>query len=154
MVILVVVGPKRLPGIARKLGRMSEVFRRAADEFRRQLLTMDQEPVKPPESSSTDSDGVPGYDGSTEDPYSSLHEDSISGESPYPGNEDQWSSTQLSDIPPEEPKPDADADANAGITDESPFDDRAVAESAMAESDRVEDTGEPQEMSAPPEAKA
>ena len=33
VVILVVVGPKRLPGIARKIGRMSEVFRRAADEL-------------------------------------------------------------------------------------------------------------------------
>lgn len=153
VVILVVVGPKRLPGIARKIGRMSEVFRRAADEFRRQLLTMDQEPVKTPESSSTDADGVPKYDdGTTEDPYSSLPEDSLSGESPYPGNEDQWSSTQLSDIPPEADDAAAETSAESGAAGDVPIVDRAVEESAMAESSRG--AAEPAPTPATPEAKA
>lgn len=42
-VILIVVGPQRLPEMARKLGRWSETFRRAADEFKRQIMSMDEE---------------------------------------------------------------------------------------------------------------
>jgi sec-independent protein translocase protein TatB len=42
-VILIVVGPKRLPEMARKLGHWTETFRRAADEFKRQIMTMDEE---------------------------------------------------------------------------------------------------------------
>lgn len=105
VVILIVVGPKRLPEVARKLGRMTEMFRRAADEFRRQLMTMDQEPVKPPQddpNTPTDEDGVPQQpyeEGSTDDPYANAYPD----EATYPGNEDQmgeWSSEQLTEYPP------------------------------------------------------
>jgi len=42
-VILIVMGPKSLPETARKLGRWSETFRRAAEEFKRQIMSMDQE---------------------------------------------------------------------------------------------------------------
>ncbi len=42
-VILVVVGPKRLPEVARKFGRYYSKFRRAAENFKRQLLDMDSE---------------------------------------------------------------------------------------------------------------
>lgn len=42
-VILVVVGPKRLPATARKFGQYYAKFRRAADSFKRQLLDMDTE---------------------------------------------------------------------------------------------------------------
>lgn len=42
-VILIVMGPQRLPEMARKLGRWTETFRRAADEFKRQILSMDQD---------------------------------------------------------------------------------------------------------------
>ena len=66
IVILIVVGPKRLPDVARKLGRMMEMFRRAADEFKRQIMTMDQPPPPPydPPPTQTDYDA----DGSS-DPY-------------------------------------------------------------------------------------
>ena len=47
-VILIVMGPQRLPEMARKLGRWTETFRRAADEFKRQIMSMDQE-IHPPE---------------------------------------------------------------------------------------------------------
>ena len=40
-VVLVVVGPKRLPATARKLGQMYSRFCRAAEGFKRQLLDMD-----------------------------------------------------------------------------------------------------------------
>ena len=42
-VILIVVGPKNLPSAARKTGEILAKLRRAADEFKRQLMTMDQE---------------------------------------------------------------------------------------------------------------
>lgn len=121
VVILIVVGPKRLPEVARKIGKTMEMFRRAADEFRRQLLTMDQEPYQPPDDppqdfsqdeSQTDEDGVPKTDdpyaeGNEGDPYANNY-DADCGDNPYPddagypGNEDQvkkWSSDQLSDYP-------------------------------------------------------
>ncbi|HBJ58958.1 MAG TPA: hypothetical protein DDY72_00425 [Verrucomicrobia bacterium] len=42
-VILVVVGPKRLPATARKFGQYYAKFRRAAETFKRQLLDMDSD---------------------------------------------------------------------------------------------------------------
>jgi len=42
-VVLIVVGPKNLPSAARKIGQLMSQLRRAADEFKRQLMTMDQD---------------------------------------------------------------------------------------------------------------
>lgn len=42
-VVLVVVGPRRLPSAARTFGQYYSKFRRAADNFKRQLLDMDTE---------------------------------------------------------------------------------------------------------------
>ena len=42
-VVLVVVGPRRLPEAARTVGRWYSRMRRAADAFRRQLMDMDNE---------------------------------------------------------------------------------------------------------------
>jgi len=42
-VILVVVGPRRLPEMARTFGNWYGKFRRVADSFRRQLMDMDRE---------------------------------------------------------------------------------------------------------------
>jgi len=42
-VLLVVMGPKRLPSTARKIGSYYSKFRRAADSFKRQLMDMDYE---------------------------------------------------------------------------------------------------------------
>ena len=42
-VLLVVVGPRRLPSVARELGRYYARFRRAADSFKRQLMEMENE---------------------------------------------------------------------------------------------------------------
>ena len=42
-VLLIVVGPKRLPETARKFGQDYAKFRRAAESFKRQLLDMDTE---------------------------------------------------------------------------------------------------------------
>ena len=45
-VILVVVGPKRLPSAARTFGQYYSKFRRAAENLKRQLLDMDTEFTK------------------------------------------------------------------------------------------------------------
>ncbi len=42
VVAIVVLGPKRLPEQARKLGRWMGALRRASDEFKRQIMSMDQ----------------------------------------------------------------------------------------------------------------
>lgn len=42
-VILIVVGPKNLPAAMRKFGQITAQLRRAADEFKRQILAMDEE---------------------------------------------------------------------------------------------------------------
>ena len=42
-VLLVVMGPKRLPEVLRKFGSQYAKFRRAADSFKRQLMEMDTE---------------------------------------------------------------------------------------------------------------
>ena len=42
-VVLVAVGPKRLPSAAREFGRWYAKFRRAAEGFRRELMTIETE---------------------------------------------------------------------------------------------------------------
>ena len=42
LVAMIVLGPRRLPEAARKIGHWMGVVRRAGDEFKRQLMTMDQ----------------------------------------------------------------------------------------------------------------
>jgi TatA/E family protein of Tat protein translocase len=89
VVVLIVVGPKRLPEIARKLGRTMEMFRRAADDFKDQLMNMDQ---PPPASQSSPDTAYGGGDvpADTAEPYDNPYPDVAE----YPGNEDQvaeWS---------------------------------------------------------------
>ena len=85
VVVLIVVGPKRLPEIARKLGRTMEMFRRAADEFKDQLMNMDQEPpagTPPPAPVVPPDTPVPP---DTSDSYDNPYPDTLD----YPGNESQ-----------------------------------------------------------------
>jgi len=91
-VVLVVVGPHRMPEVARKIGRTMEMFRRAADEFKEQLMSMDQE-VKTSVSDTineTDVDGVSSDDDYANgyDPSDEYHEGDYDASSEYPGNED------------------------------------------------------------------
>lgn len=44
LVILVFFGPRRLPDMARQLGRMVAELRRASQNFRDQMMQMDREP--------------------------------------------------------------------------------------------------------------
>ena len=61
-VVLVVVGPRRIPEVARKLGRTMEIFRRAADEFKEQLMSIDQE-IKTTVSDVADESDIDGGEG-------------------------------------------------------------------------------------------
>lgn len=105
-VVLVVVGPHRLPEIARKLGRTMEMFRRAADEFKEQLMSMDQEIEKDISVSTADvkSGGVDGNQ-ATDDAYQPSYDydqGAYAHDSEYPGNEDmvaEWDSQQASTTP-------------------------------------------------------
>ena len=101
VVILIVVGPKKLPEVVRKIGRTMEMFRRAADEFKDQLMSMDLEthtPSTPPSATlKTDVDGVPKPDDShpSVDSSSGSYEHAYPNMADYPGNEDHvenWSS--------------------------------------------------------------
>lgn len=119
-VALIVVGPKNLPSAARKLGEITTKLRRAADEFKRQLMSMDQEvrsavndavsDVKDaytdvPEGTSPEAGeaSVPPSDSSDEDraePY-----DPYSEGNPYPGygdSPDYYKDAAESDAVPED----------------------------------------------------
>jgi TatA/E family protein of Tat protein translocase len=111
VVILVVIGPKRMPEVARKIGRMMEMFRRAADEFRDQLMSMDQEApaASKPASPSGEAGAAEQPDAAYSDAYPNL--------SDYPGNEEHvenWHSdaegaAAASDSPPADGQPAAGA---------------------------------------------
>ena len=59
-VVLIVVGPKNLPSAARKMGQIMSKLRRAADEFKRQLMTMDEEMKRTADEIKRDYIDVPG----------------------------------------------------------------------------------------------
>lgn len=93
-VILIVVGPRNLPAAARKVGKVMGQLRRAADEFKRQLMTMDQE-VR-----STVDDVKQSYITAAEETKNDVaaavsdnpdqdraeYEDPFNGDNPYPGH--------------------------------------------------------------------
>lgn len=113
-VVLIVVGPKNLPSAARTLGSVMSKLRRAADEFKRQLLTMDEEFKKGVEAVVSDDDAATsasssapaesGTDAAETDAAASGYDD----ESPYPGH-DFYDETQY-----QNDAPGADADAPSG----------------------------------------
>ncbi len=43
IVAVIVFGPKGLPGVARKIGRFMAMIRHASDEFKAQVMAMDQQ---------------------------------------------------------------------------------------------------------------
>ena len=113
VVVLIVVGPKRLPEVARKLGRTMEMFRRAADEFKDQLLNMDREPAAPAASEPATPSGSSESPEADSNPYPDM--------SDYPGNEGQvenWSPDAAAETPapeaPADPVPDAERPAGSG----------------------------------------
>ena len=99
-VVLIVVGPKNLPAAARKLGQVMTNLRRAADEFKRQLLSMDQEVRKTVDEAVSDavSDNSSSSSSSSSDASAETAATDEGGNpypegSPYPGHEDFYDET-------------------------------------------------------------
>ena len=103
-VVLIVVGPKNLPAAARKMGQIMSTLRRAADEFKRQLMSMDQEVRKTVEETVSDassgSSSSSGSEGSSDDGSDLYGEDN-----PYPGYEDYYDETQYQESSAEDAPP-------------------------------------------------
>ena len=72
-VILIIVGPKNLPSAARKVGEIMSKLRRAADEFKRQLMTMDEEMRKTADDIKKEYIDIPEdtaeHDAASDEPY-------------------------------------------------------------------------------------
>lgn len=107
-VVLIVVGPKNLPSAARKMGQVMSQLRRAADEFKRQLMSMDEEMRKAAEEVKKEYVQIPDMDG---DASASSSESASSGEqtpppegaAAYPGHgcdlADSGSADEAADAP-------------------------------------------------------
>ena len=54
LVILVLFGPRRLPEIARTIGKTLNDLRRASQDFKDQIMTIDDDPVPDPEPVETE----------------------------------------------------------------------------------------------------
>ncbi len=110
-VILIVVGPRNLPSAARKLGQVMTNLRRAADEFKRQLMSMDQE-VR---SSVNDAlaDSTASGSASAETPSENTAADEGGNPypegSPYPGHEDFYDETSYENYYGSDDSPDGDS---------------------------------------------
>ena len=100
-VVLIVVGPKNLPAAARKMGQIMSTLRRAADEFKRQVMTMDQEVTKAVNEATSDSSSSSDASSSSDEADSSSGsengEDLYGDDNPYPGYEDYYDETQYQD---------------------------------------------------------
>ncbi len=100
-VVLIVVGPKNLPAAARKMGQIMSTLRRAADEFKRQVMTMDQEVTKAVNEATSDSSSSSDTSSSSGEADSSSGsengEDLYGDDNPYPGYEDYYDETQYQD---------------------------------------------------------
>lgn len=87
-VLLVIMGPKRLPSTARKIGSYYAKFRRAAESFRRQLMDMDYEMERELQKAAAEAEAaVKGVDepaavaaGPTEAPESAAGESEARGD--------------------------------------------------------------------------
>ena len=90
-VLLVVVGPNRLPSTARKFGQYYAKFRRAAEGFKRQLLEMDTEIERTVREAEAEANKVvdevasetSGSAASEADPYDPYSDDSFYGGEEY-----------------------------------------------------------------------
>ncbi len=112
-VILIVVGPKNLPGAARKVGQVMSQLRRAADEFKRQLMSMDEEMRKAADDIKKEYVQIPDMDGDASAPASAAEVSSgeqtppPEGAAAYPGQDLASSSAgesadyQYPQMPPE-----------------------------------------------------
>ncbi len=127
-VVLIVVGPKRLPAAARKIGKIMSELRRAAQSFKDEIMKLD-EPVQPsrqdgfPSEISTDDPSIPDIpeeDGETASLY-----DHYSRNGYYDGEEPDG---ELADVDGAA----ADGDAGTGEAEAAPATPAAGADAAQS----------------------
>ena len=87
-VILIVVGPKNLPSAARKMGQVMSKLRRAADEFKRQLMTMDEEMKKTADDIKRDYIDIPEDGAGDRAVDESAEAESDYADEPYEGHDE------------------------------------------------------------------
>lgn len=87
VVVLIVMGPRRLPETARKFGQYYSRFRRAADSFKRQLMEMDAEIGNAVSDVQKEADAAFAADETPAegDPSVDDADDDYDPENPYPG---------------------------------------------------------------------
>lgn len=112
-VVLVVVGPKKLPSAARTIGNYYSRFRRAADSFKRQLMDMETEFSKAAEEAEKGVDDAFKIDGDEssavpseeyDDPYGDMYpgeEEDPSGQDDTESREDAENGEESADDVPE-----------------------------------------------------
>lgn len=130
-VVLVVIGPKNLPAAARKMGQVMSQLRRAADEFKRQIMTMDEEMRRTADDIKKEYIDIPedsadravaensGDDGmaSDEDPDRDIYDPDYPGDYPegYP-EEDYYGATDENGNEVPSPDPSAEVASNGQDT--------------------------------------
>ena len=118
-VILIVVGPKNLPSAARKMGQVMSKLRRAADEFKRQIMTMDEEMKKAADDIKRDYIDIP--DDSADKSITDIAGDDASSDDPGYDNPDD--PAHMSDYPEGYPEDDyygASAGMDADVASNGP----------------------------------
>ena len=121
-VLLVVVGPKRLPSVIRSFGNHYAKFRRAAESFKRQIMEMDTEFERAVDDAAREAEAAASMPDISDPELSEPPETSETRDEPgfpdFPGCEDRSG-------PPEEPS------GTASVASE------AAAEAAGTDGDRV-----------------
>ncbi len=117
VVAMIVFGPKRMPEMARKVGHWVGVMRRASEEFKRQLMTMDQMVDHSTAAVTADIDRLVPSDEAVEH---ALHDAFDAGEAPTSSPDDLWDAEPVpgglaeeAPQPPEPPAPAAKAASEA-----------------------------------------
>lgn len=109
VVIFVVVGPKNLPSMLRNIGNITAKLRRAAEEFKRQIMAMDEEVRKVTQNftdeiekgvSDLEDDNKDSSDlASTQSQYEGYDDGAYPGHDPYEGVDEV---EEMYDYPEEE----------------------------------------------------
>ena len=119
-VVLIIVGPKNLPAAARKMGQIMSTLRRAADEFKRQVMSMDQEVTKTVSDVTSDTSSETAGDKSSPDgdaTASENGEDLYGDDNPYPGYEEYYDETQYDGSAEDGGEESSESPADAKATD-------------------------------------
>ena len=128
-VVLIFVGPQKLPGVAKTIGNYYARFRRTAENFKRQIMEMETEVTKEADSM-TDAFRVDGDESKADpaaDPTDPLAEGNSEGEGEgenyddgmydymhedgNPEGDEEGASGGDADVKPDDPAPAADAPA-------------------------------------------